>query len=267
MNGIKLNLDDVKHIEMEILDFIDKVCKEEGIAFFLDCGTLLGAVRHKGFIPWDDDIDLLILRKDYYRLLEAINSRNTKYRVFSMYDNYDYFYAFAKIIDTTTILIENGLPAIDGLGVYVDIFPADYLPDSKIPRFFFQRTIFLYRVVADLALTDKVGGDKNGFLKRIAIKICKKYGWKRALLKIEKKCRRAAGKKTNTLANMLATSDPSRFALAEWFKDPVYLQFESGMYPVPSSYDEYLTVLYGDYMKLPPENKRSSNHSFVAFQV
>ena len=136
----KMNLEQVKAIELEILDFIDSVCKEYDITYYLAGGTFLGAVRHQGFIPWDDDIDLIMPRKDYKRFIKAVNDKKTKYKALSGYTDLNYRKKFVKVVDTDTVLIEHGLEKMERLGIYVDVFPLDNLPNDKDKRRKMQKT-------------------------------------------------------------------------------------------------------------------------------
>ena len=112
MTNKTISVDEAKQIEFNILKYIDATLKENGIRYWLDAGTLLGCIRHKGFIPWDDDIDLVIMRKDYDRAIELLNSSSDRYKVLTMHNTEDYFYTFAKITDTHTHIIEKNLKEI-----------------------------------------------------------------------------------------------------------------------------------------------------------
>ena len=120
-----MTLDEVKQVELEILEYVDKICKENNIQYSLAYGTMLGAVRHKGFIPWDDDIDILLKREEYEKLLRILYSKtDEKYQVFSLKDE-GYWYSYAKVTDTRTIIVEKNDRNMKEC-VYIDIFPIDY---------------------------------------------------------------------------------------------------------------------------------------------
>ena len=141
-------IEEVRRIEVEILNHIDKVMTENHIPYYLDGGTLLGAVRHKGFIPWDDDIDLIIPREYYRDSVDALAKAGGPYKVLSRYLDKDYPYLFTKVIDSRTVLIERGLAPKTELGIYVDIFPLDFLPEEENSRKHFLKKIWILRKVA-----------------------------------------------------------------------------------------------------------------------
>ena len=117
---------EIKESVFDILSYFDKVCRDNGLPYSLAFGTMLGAVRHKGFIPWDDDVDVCLLREDYEKLLEILkNNEDDRFKVIDSKINDTYFYNVAKIVDTRTSLIEKKYKKIYGYGVYVDIFPLD----------------------------------------------------------------------------------------------------------------------------------------------
>ena len=122
-----------KKIEFGILKYVSQFCLENNIRYFLCGGTLLGAVRHKGFIPWDDDIDIYMPRPDYDRFIDLMSNSTSNYYVLSS-SQHDYYYNFAKVIDGRTSLNEIGYQPIRNLGIYIDIFPLEGMPTNKKDR-------------------------------------------------------------------------------------------------------------------------------------
>lgn len=127
----KLTLDEVKKIQLEILAYIDSFCKKNNISYFINYGTLLGAVRHKGFIPWDDDIDISMDREHYNMFIEKFNQDSSKYKILSLDTDKTYFNNFIKVVDTTTKIVDNRNYKTFSCGVFVDIFPMDKFNDKK----------------------------------------------------------------------------------------------------------------------------------------
>ena len=127
--------DNVKRMQkttFQILKYFASFCEEHKLRYFLACGTLLGAVRHKGFIPWDDDVDVYMPRKDYMSFLHLVGSSfDSRYILISPYNSERYIHNYAKIYDSQTVLIEYPDTIRFEIGVYIDIFPVDGLPDSS----------------------------------------------------------------------------------------------------------------------------------------
>ena len=267
MEKTKLTVDEVKSIELNILKYLDKVFKENNIQYYLDGGTLLGAIRHKGFIPWDDDIDIIIKRCDYKKALMTLQNANTKYKVLSRYFNKEYLYPFAKVIDSTTRLIEKDAIPVKSLGICVDIFPLDSLPDSELERKKFDDKIHFYRQIAGKAETWILKQCAPTFKNRVSCFFSYLYGWQRALDKIDKICTENYSGKTKYSLDIVAAGKRYLKALSSDFDETIEVEFEGISFPAPAGYDDYLTTLYGDYMKLPPIDKRVSNHNFIAYRL
>lgn len=260
-----IDTNELKKIQLDILDNIDSFCKKNKINYWLDYGTLLGAVRHSGYIPWDDDIDIGMLRDDYNKFLKEYNNSSSKYKLIASEIDKDYYFAFGKVMDTNTILYEpdeNGLK----IGVYVDIFvhdkASDNMDDNK--KSYKKRDLYQKLRIAQLFpdLYDKTSLKKkilrffiNTYLKCLP----KNYYTK----KIIKNSQKYSNQDTNKIADFLAPYEV--IVDKDIFDNFTYLKFEKNKYPVPEMYDEYLKAIYGDYMTLPPKEKQVSNHKFVAY--
>lgn len=262
----KLQVDDLKRIEVEILTHIDRVLKKNNIPFWLDGGTLLGAVRHKGIIPWDDDIDIIVRRKDFKKVLEVLREEGERYRVLSRYDDPEYYYLFAKVVDSHTSLTELEEIPINGLGVWVDIFPLDNLPTNDRERAKFQKRVALYRNIAGHSLR-YIKGDMLTIKDKVFCYLSNLYGWKRAYRRIDAICQKTSNTSTKYVADIIAATNERLEVPAAAFAETIELEFENNMYPAPVGYDCYLKNLYGDYMKLPPVEKRMSHHVFEAYRI
>ena len=150
----QMTTDEIKKVQLDILIYVDKICKDNNIKYSLAYGTLIGAIRHKGFIPWDDDIDIVLKRSEYERLLEVLyKDDNSKYMIFSMKDE-GYFYPYAKVGDLDTIIREKNWPDIQNLGVNIDVFPVDYVPEGKEREYYDKTQMYincLYNCLTDIA--------------------------------------------------------------------------------------------------------------------
>lgn len=261
----EISLEEIKKIELELLSYVDSVCKKENIRYFLCGGTLLGAVRHKGFIPWDDDIDIVMPRPDYERLIDLLDN-NENYKLFSARDD-NYYYNFGKLADKRTCLTESGIREIEGMGVHIDIFPMDGMPEDEkeCKSHFRMLDRQRHRITAFSMLRPRIRKNVVCYIRNY----CKFLATQNRSLQDEQK---------KYLNNALKYSydDASRVFISGgaykqkdiipkiWFRDCVLLEFEGKQFAVPSDYGQYLRQLYGDYMQLPPVEARVPHHNFVA---
>lgn len=125
-----IEVEELKKIQIQILDVVDTYCRNNNVNYWIDSGTLLGAVRHRGYIPWDDDIDLGMLRKDYEVFVEKFNKSNSRYKCCTMENTYDFPFAFAKVMDTETVLYEPNKEEGIKLSINIDIFVYDNAPND-----------------------------------------------------------------------------------------------------------------------------------------
>ena len=257
----ELSLEEAKTVELNILLHVNEFCKKNNLRYFLAYGTLIGAVRHNGFIPWDDDIDISMPREDYNWLIENFNKMNPngRYKLISPYSK-KAKHSFVKIVDTFTTKIESGVSYDDDyLGVDVDVFPIDGQPDSALEfNKWFEKLQKIYRL-HHYCLMEPKGSIK----RRIGIPIIRMLtGGKVALVKkADRLLARYPYDKSNYVGVIacLYINKGDRFK-KECFDKSVEIDFEGQKLPIPAGYDEILTNIYGNYMELPPEEKRVTHH-------
>ncbi|HOZ54116.1 MAG TPA: LicD family protein [Bacilli bacterium] len=265
----KMSLEEIKKIELDMLKYLKKICDDNKLTYFLCGGTLLGAIRHQGFIPWDDDIDILMPQEDYIKLFEIFKN-NINYDILTPYNSKDYYYFFSKIVDKRTVLNEIGLPKIKGMGVYIDIFPLyglsknnpeDFMNNVKLE---FQNFVFSKW---KLYYADEI------FLKRLFKMIIyfpkylflSKTNWHVRKERILKMIEKYSFKYSEKIAFPLAKYGLKEILGKKVYSKTVNVKFEDEYFSAPIGYDEYLSNLYGDYMKLPPVEKRKTHHHFDAY--
>ena len=260
----KINGQQLKQIQLGILDIVHAFCIENNIHYWLDCGTLLGAIRHKGYIPWDDDIDIGMLRDDYDKFMTSFNGYTARYQFLCPEQNKDYAYGAGKVIDTTTILYE---PDRNGkkLRVNIDIFVYDNAPDDDklVKRMFDFRDFYRKCNIAHTQDHDIIGGlgRKIGFqfLRFVTMPFPKNYF---ALL-MTKNSKKYTNQETKRIGNFLSYS--RNVCEKEAFASFVEVEFEGKQYMAPIGYDKWLRSFYKNYMELPPVEKRVSTHVFEAY--
>lgn len=266
-NMRKLDAEEVKKIQIEILDYVDDFCRKNDMNYWLDSGSLIGAVRHKGFIPWDDDIDIGMLRPDYEKFLKVFNKNNSKYKVSSVEIDENCAFPYGKIFDTATVLYEPDERGIKS-SIGVDLFIYDNAPDDdkivekmykKRDRYNKCRFIQNYKFYRDASIKHIAKNIIVGLKKIFLLPFPKKYFVK----KVAENSKRYANVETIRVGNFTALS---KFACPkECFDSFTEVEFEGKTYKAPINYDMWLTYYYGDYMKLPPIEKQVSHHEFVAY--
>ena len=255
-------LKDIKVIEVGILKEFINICDTLGLRYYLMGGTMLGAVRHKGFIPWDDDIDVGMPRGDYEIFLSKAQSMlPNNIFVQSFETDRDYMANFAKLrrSDTTFVEIAWKKRKINH-GVYIDVFPLDYYPDDEDGRKKFSKKnrVYARRLFSEYDLKEKTIKYKLiSFLLKIA------YPSAESVLKKRDKLFREVSP-SGMIANYCGAWGQKEIVPAEWYGEGTMLEFEGIQVCVPKEYDKWLTQVYGDYMQLPPEEKRIPRHT-VAF--
>ncbi len=257
----ELNSEEIKKICTNILKEFDDICQKNNLRYSIFGGTLLGAVRHKGFIPWDDDIDVMMPREDYEKLLLLkINNESFEIKNFKYTSNY--YYPFAKMIDKSTYIEEDDRCDKD-MGVFIDIFPIDYIDSNKIP-------ILKLRIFSKLGFyigcNPKYKNNKNIFkylIKKIMYIVLLPFR-KMILLKSERLIR---SKNQKYCVQMMQYNSNNHLYYPKIFWEHITdYSFENIKVKGIKDYDYYLTNIYGDYMSLPPKEQQITHHHFKAYK-
>ena len=256
-----------------ILERIHRVCEEQGVRYMAMGGTLLGAVRHQGFIPWDDDIDIMMPREDYPKFAKAFASEDGRFYTLDPNNSEYYYNNFARACDGKMILKLHGVCDIEHLGVFVDVFFLDRWPQEEAEVAQYRKDLLTAYKNVQYALPAKIMNtlDKKRRIKRklqVPRIVLNRYliGLKKR--KQQKENLLTKYKDTNT--GVRATV-PDKLRNKRWYiaedalDDRILMPFEHLQIYVPASYDYILTFLFKAYMQLPPEDQRKSHHHFVAY--
>lgn len=259
-----LTMEEIKAIEYDILSEVASFCDSHGIQYYLVCGTLLGAIRHNGFIPWDDDIDIGMPRPDYERFIREYTSPSLTLHDFRRDPVYPY--PFAKVSDPRTCLIETNLETPAAMGVYIDIFPIDGMPENEKEqkRFFnllnWDRRLLGWKRIsntAEVGFTHKV-------VQVIAKILLKPTAMSQLIARYDRHVKQYPYDTASHVGHFVtAAAWGSDIKPKSLFENAVKHPFEQGEFWVPGDYDQYLTIEYGDYMKLPPKEKQIAIHGFT----
>lgn len=271
MKKVYFSLDFVKKEELKILIKFNEICKKNNIKYSLSGGTLLGAVRHKGFIPWDDDVDVMMTRDNYNKFCSIFNNSDYKnlflqnYKTDSMYLN-----NFAKLVNTAipAYILETEQLDIKR-GICIDIFPIDKVSNNILLQ---KKYIIIMSVLSFIKYSCLVKSSNKLIFKIIhffVAKIAKHIGLSK-LNDIENNIRI----KGNTSGSHITYGDyikpPYKLTKKDLlsynlFESYTTISFESYDFMVIENYMSYLETIYGDYMKLPPEDKRKPDHNFYYY--
>ena len=250
----------LKEIEIEMLIAVISTCEKLGLKYYMLGGTLLGAVRHKGFIPWDDDIDIGMLRKDYdvfVKKAQAFLPESLFVQTYITDPNFPM--NFCKIRNSETTFIESSIKNLKiNHGVFIDVFPLDFHPDNKLSlkRYDLKNKLLISRISEIYASAPRSIPRKiKHFFARIPTFCLSVNRAVQARDNLMKSC-----KESSRIANYCGAWGEKEIVPKEWYGEGTLLEFEGLWLNAPKEYDKWLTQVYGEYMKLPPAEKHVTQH-------
>lgn len=268
----KISIDELKSLQLEILIKVHDFCIKNNLRYFLEYGTLIGAIRHKGYIPWDEDIDIGMPRPDYDKFVRSFNGYYKELTLNAPELDWNFFESYANVYDNRTVLYEDTNPhnGIE-IGVKIDVFPLDGVPSDYVQ----------YQQLREkLRILNMLRGAKKETLKELFRRIVfTGKGIKTLLVRCKHPFSTYIGvqKEMRQMATQYKWEDSEFVDQITFQKTPntrlprcVYEQFvdvpfENHLLKVPVDYDSVLKIIFGDYMKLPPEHERVYQHGFTAY--
>ena len=254
---------ELKQEELKLLSLFDLFCEQNGLKYFLAYGTLLGAIRHNGFIPWDDDVDIIMPREDYDLLLSCLYKKLPKevyLQSFNTEKNYKLYISKLRLLGSK--FEEEQISHLDIVhGAYIDIFVYDSVPKGKISQFFMQMKNRWY--ISQMRFFFKGESTKKSFLGKFLFSLYAKFPPNYDV--IRKKWEKLISKYKNSSTEMVYnfSGDGLHEVMpAAIYRDAVKIKFEDLSLNAPIGYIQYLECIYGDYLRLPPEEQRI-NHGMV----
>jgi len=251
-------------IELEMLIEVDRICKKHGLKYFLMCGTLLGAIRHKGFIPWDDDLDIAMPRDDYEKFMQLKDEFRQPLFLQNPYTDKGYAASHTTIRNSNTSAISQIIKYQDmNHGIFIDVFPLDHFVEEGAAERYAAINQLNIENGTFMRMTNPELNEKNK--QRVA-------AYNRDHIKDFEEIQNIASKfndqKTDKLAIMTYTADPLENNIwdAADFEKSIDWEFEGHMFSIPAGYDHILRNAFGNYMEFPPVEKRGIQHSHYTLE-
>lgn len=251
-----------QEVILEAYGEFEKICHDLNLRYWLAFGTLLGAVRHQDFIPWDDDFDICMPRDDYEKLFNFFKGNNNIYKHYSLMDYRlvkKYPYCCARFNDNRYIEIESNTRQSYGLGVNFDIYPLDGVEETDKRHI---KKLKLNRKILELKVFKKQGKSKKSFInliKSLASVILRFFSPRKNIKKMNRLAIKYPFGTTKYCGDIVWDWNYNRMQTC-WFEKTVFLPFHGLECPVPDGYKELLSFLYHDFMQLPPIEKRKGYH-------
>lgn len=261
-----LTIKELQDIELQIMISFDDYCRNNGLEYSLGGGSMIGAIRHNGFIPWDDDIDVFMLRREYNKLLSMTekdaNCFGEKYILLSQKER-GYYYPYIKLVDKNTKIIEKNLKQIDRLGVWIDIFPIDYISDDKEKAIEnTNKNVKVVKKIMKLNTHRNYGGMKSRIINGLydGYRLLNFGSCEKLIKYVQRFSENEYKKYGGTVCWALSEKDCYPM---EYFDSYMDVLFEGYKFKIFSKYDEILSSRYGNYKELPLIENRVSHSPFA----
>ena len=269
-----MNQNDLRKLqltELEILKEIHRICEKNKIQYWLTGGTLIGAIRHTGFIPWDDDVDIAMLRDDYNKFMQVASSAlSDQFYLQNWHTDKKFGQSYSKIRKNNTILLEAGSEKVEiHHGIFIDIFVYDKYPDNKIDfmKVKFSMQVILRTIIVKCGFTPWKGVDKVSlywWLYFIPFRFLAKFLKLNKMKDMHEKLVQVANSTGSKFIFNSCESDDEKHPIPyEYVSVILKHKFENQEFYIPAGYDKILRIFYGNYMLLPPKEQREGHHNIV----
>ena len=253
----------LKEIDVATMTDIDRVCKKHNINYTMIGGTLIGAIRHKGFIPWDGDIDIAMKRCDYEKFIDIYSKeKGENYRILNNKLNPEYYYQFSRVVDTRTEVEEFAMKPINGLGIFIDVFPIDNI-NSKFIKLKLAVISFFVKGLA--FKTTKCTHNGKSKIKNIIKSLIYNKNYQYYFDKVQEYSQKENNKKCDKAGVLVCGTGEKDIFYKELFDEYTYLTFEDKEFMAIKDYEYFLKHRFGDYMKLPPKEEQVDHHTMSAY--
>jgi len=267
----KLGIEEIHSITLELMDQFHIICEKNGLKYYLNYGTLIGAIRHKGFIPWDDDFDIMMEREDYNKLLSLLEKETTgRYRLITRGNTPNYYNGIARFCDTKYEYITELDVKQYQQGIFIDVYPLDSCADTeeeadiihkKIQKLNAKYIIYCNRK----SLTSKINTIiRTPYYAYLHLRYGKHFGQK--IEEMTKKIIYSHLDRQTKNVCIYWESRDFRLIPRKWLQERELWPFEDRQYWITKEYDAFLRLHYGDYMQLPPESERIATHNYSVYE-
>lgn len=262
-----LTEEEIKELQLQLLIDFDAYCEKHGLKYCLDAGTLLGAVRHKGFIPWDDDIDVIMPRPDYERFYELTKTEPVAENIEARCNRNCETYStpIIKLMDNRTDGHEEHLADEIMSGVWIDVFPMDGVPENpQLREAHIKRIMKLFKRLEYASRPLKFTSNPLKMAKRLAIYLgYHHFGYKKLADQLDVLAQKYKYEDCDDIGLLAFGRCP--IISKKDYEETILLPFEGHEFKAPKNYDKYLTILFGDYMTPPPPEQQISAHFYKAW--
>lgn len=260
LNPLQLNL-------LEIFKWFDSFCRKNQLRYYAIGGTLLGAMRHQGFIPWDDDLDVGMPRKDYETFMQLMKEQKGRYQYETIFSpNEDFSFTIGKLYDTETTLIEQRRRTIKR-GLFIDVFPIDGLSNTMDEAIQTYKPIKWRFALHEAMIASTRPGRafwKNAFIQLVHLIPSFLMNTRKLRLKIDSLCSEHDFDSFKYGGNLYGTKFDGEIVPLDWFGTPQEARFEDMNIYIPEDSESYLKHIYGNWQKLPPIEKQVTTHDFLS---